>query len=50
MKRILLFVLAALASVAVHAQAWPTKPVTLINPFAPGGGVDAFGRPLVDRT
>ena len=34
--------LAALA----HAQAWPTKPVTMINPFAPGGGVDAFGRPL----
>ena len=28
------------------AQAWPTKPVTMINPFAPGGGVDAFGRPL----
>jgi tripartite-type tricarboxylate transporter receptor subunit TctC len=34
--------LAALA----HAQTWPTKPVTMINPFAPGGGVDAFGRPL----
>jgi tripartite-type tricarboxylate transporter receptor subunit TctC len=29
-----------------HAQSWPTKPVTMINPFAPGGGVDAFGRPL----
>ena len=28
------------------AQSWPTKPVTMINPFAPGGGVDAFGRPL----
>jgi tripartite-type tricarboxylate transporter receptor subunit TctC len=38
---------AALASpAAVLAQAWPTKPVTMINPFAPGGGVDAFGRPL----
>ena len=30
----------------VEAQTWPTKPVTLINPFAPGGGVDAFARPL----
>lgn len=30
----------------VLAQSWPTKPVTMINPFAPGGGVDAFGRPL----
>ena len=28
------------------AQSWPTKPITMINPFAPGGGVDAFGRPL----
>jgi tripartite-type tricarboxylate transporter receptor subunit TctC len=38
---------AALASpAALLAQSWPTKPVTMINPFAPGGGVDAFGRPL----
>jgi len=28
------------------AQSWPSKPVSMINPFAPGGGVDAFGRPL----
>jgi tripartite-type tricarboxylate transporter receptor subunit TctC len=35
-----------LVSVAAQAQAWPTKPVTMVNPFAPGGGVDAFGRPL----
>jgi tripartite-type tricarboxylate transporter receptor subunit TctC len=31
---------------ALLAQSWPSKPVTMINPFAPGGGVDAFGRPL----
>jgi len=46
MKRALLFVLAGLVSFAAQAQGWPTKPVTLVNPFAPGGGVDAFGRPL----
>src|SRR5262245_3426061 len=46
MKRALLFVLAALATAGVHAQGWPNKPVTMVNPFAPGGGVDAFGRPL----
>jgi len=36
----------ALAASGIQAQSWPTKPVTLVNPFAPGGGVDAFGRPL----
>jgi tripartite-type tricarboxylate transporter receptor subunit TctC len=46
MIRVLLLVLAAVASAGVQAQSWPTKPVTMVNPFAPGGGVDAFGRPL----
>jgi tripartite-type tricarboxylate transporter receptor subunit TctC len=36
----------ALVAAAAQAQQWPNKPVTLVNPFAPGGGVDAFGRPL----
>jgi len=38
---------AALATGSSFAQgAYPTRPVTLINPFPPGGAVDVVGRPF----
>jgi tripartite-type tricarboxylate transporter receptor subunit TctC len=38
----------AYASVA-HAQAYPSKPITLIVPFPPGGSTDVVGRIVAER-
>ena len=46
--------IAALAAAAIQAssasaQSWPTRPVTLVVPFVPGGATDVLGRIYADR-
>jgi len=39
----------ALVANASLAQAWPTKPITFLNPFPAGGGTDTFARPIAAK-
>jgi tripartite-type tricarboxylate transporter receptor subunit TctC len=49
-RRQMLVSIAALASAAARSQpAYPTRPVRIIAPQAPGGGVDLVGRIVADR-
>lgn len=47
----LVIALAGLAAGALPAaaQSWPTKPVRLILPYAPGGATDTIGRPWAEK-
>jgi tripartite-type tricarboxylate transporter receptor subunit TctC len=49
MSRVLFLLLLALA-LRVHAQeSYPSKPITMIVPFPPGGVADIVGRPLASQ-
>jgi tripartite-type tricarboxylate transporter receptor subunit TctC len=47
--RFLLLAVALVFSGALHAQAFPTKPIKWIVPFPPGGSTDGFSRPLAAK-
>jgi tripartite-type tricarboxylate transporter receptor subunit TctC len=38
-----------LSAGAVRAQAWPSQPVKLVVPYAPGGASDALGRVIAEK-
>lgn len=49
MFRFLLIAALAAYGAAASAQSWPNKPITILNPFPPGGGTDVFARPIAAR-
>src|SRR5262245_467673 len=40
---------AAAGPLAARAQTYPSRPITLIVPYPPGGGVDAMGRMVAQK-
>ena len=43
------FVFCLCASGIAYAQSWPSRPITLVVPFPPGGGPDFFSRVLAEK-
>ncbi len=48
-KCLVALTVAMLAGLPAQAQTWPTRTITLVVPYPPGGGVDALARIVADK-
>src|SRR5262245_58393146 len=49
MRSFAIAVALAMACAYTHAQTFPTRPVTLVSPFPPGGSTDTTARIIAER-
>jgi tripartite-type tricarboxylate transporter receptor subunit TctC len=47
--KFILAIIAALVASSAAAQTWPSKPVKVIVPYPPGGGIDILARQLAEK-
>lgn len=49
LKAVAFVIGAAILGTGIQAQAYPTRPITIVVPFPPGGGVDVLARVVGER-